>query len=76
MTQRSPFRYFKTSPEIIRLAEKVSSRVPASLRGLDELQHRRGIEVSRETVCYCWDWLCKVLAAELQRKWVDRMSGR
>ena len=32
MTQRSPFRYFKTSPEIIRLAVMLYIRFPLSLR--------------------------------------------
>ena len=31
MTQRSPFRYFKTSPEIIRLAVFMYIRFPLSL---------------------------------------------
>ena len=29
MTKRSPFRYFKTSPEIIRLADPQADRFPA-----------------------------------------------
>jgi len=32
MTERSPFRYFKTSPEIIRLAVMMYIRFPLSLR--------------------------------------------
>ena len=32
MTKRSPFRYFKTSPEIIRLAVMLYVRYPLSLR--------------------------------------------
>jgi len=32
MTKRSPFRYFKTSPEIIRLAVMLYVRFPPSLR--------------------------------------------
>jgi putative transposase len=37
MTQRSPFRYFKTSPEIIRLAVMLYVRYPLSLRNVDDL---------------------------------------
>jgi hypothetical protein len=33
MTKRSPFRYFKTSPEIIRLAVMLYVRFPLSLCG-------------------------------------------
>ena len=50
MTQRSPFRYFKTSPEIIRLAVMLYVRFPLSLRNVEDLLHERGIEVSHETV--------------------------
>lgn len=33
MTERNPFRYFKTSPEIIRLAVMMYIRFPLSPRG-------------------------------------------
>ncbi|MDG1103234.1 MAG: IS6 family transposase, partial [Ascidiaceihabitans sp.] len=32
MTKQSPFRYFKTSPDIIRLAVMLYVRFPLSLR--------------------------------------------
>ncbi len=50
MTKRSPFRYFKTSPEIIRLAVMLYVRFPLSLRNVEDLLHERGIDVSRETI--------------------------
>ena len=46
MTQLSPFRHFKTSPEIIRLAVMLYIRYPLSLRNVEDLLHERGIEVS------------------------------
>ena len=49
MTQRSPFRYFKTSPEIIRLTVMLYVRYPLSLRNVEDLLHERGIEISHET---------------------------
>lgn len=53
MTQkRSPFRYFKTSPEVIRLAVRMYIRFPLSLRNVEDLLHERGVEVSHETVRY------------------------
>ena len=55
MTQRSPFRYFKTSPEIIRLAVMLYVRFPLSLRNVEDLLHERGIEISHETVRYWWN---------------------
>ena len=42
MTQRSPFRYFKTSPEIIRLAVMLNFRCPLSLRNDEDFLHERG----------------------------------
>ncbi len=41
MTQRSPFRYFKTSPEIIRLAVMMYIRFPLWLRNVEDLLHER-----------------------------------
>ncbi len=46
----NPFRYFKTSPEIIRLAVMLYVRFPLSLRNVEDLLHERGIEVSHETI--------------------------
>ena len=46
MTKRSPFRYFKTSPEVIRLAVMLYIRFPLSLRNVKDLPHERGIEIS------------------------------
>ncbi len=76
MTQRSPCRYFKTSPEIIRLAVMLYIRFPLSLRNVEDLLHDRGIEISHETVRYWWNRFGPMFAAELRRKWVDRMRGR
>jgi len=38
----NPFRYFKTSPEIIRLAVMLYVRFPLSLRNVEDLLHERG----------------------------------
>ena len=50
MIRSSPFRYFKTSPDIIRLAVMLYVRYPLSLRNVEDLLHERGIEISHETV--------------------------
>lgn len=39
MTGRNPFPYFKTSPEIIRLTVMMYTRVPLSLRNVEDLLH-------------------------------------
>jgi len=50
MNKRSPFRYFKTSPKIIRLAVMMYVRFPLSLRNVEDLLHERGILISHEIV--------------------------
>jgi len=50
---RNPFRYFKTSPDIIRLAVMMYVRYPLSLRQVEDLLHERDIDItprSDETV--------------------------
>ena len=57
---RNPFRYFKTSPEIIQLAVMLYVRFPLSLRNVEDLLHERGIDVCHESV----------------RLWVDRFGRK
>ena len=47
---RNPFKYFKTSPEIIRLAVMMYIRFPLSLRNVEDLLHERGIDITHEAV--------------------------
>ena len=75
MPQRSPFRYFKTSPEIIRLAVMMYIRFPLSLRNVEDLLHERGIEISHETVRFWWNRFGPMLAAEVRKRRVDRMRS-
>ncbi len=44
MSQPSPFRYFKTSPEIIRLAVMMYVRFPLSLRNVEDLLFRDALK--------------------------------
>ena len=67
MTNRSPFRYFKTSPEIIRLAVMLYIRFPLSLRNVEDLLHERGIEISHETVRYWWNRFSPIYAAHIHK---------
>lgn len=65
---KSPFRYFKTSPEIIRLAVMLYVRFPLSLRNVEDLLHERGIEVSHETVRYWWNRFGPMFASEIRKR--------
>jgi putative transposase len=71
----SPFRYFKTSPEVIRLAVMMYVRYPLSLRNVEDLLAQRGIDVSYETVRYWWNRFGPMFAAEIRRKRVERMRA-
>jgi putative transposase len=55
MTQRSPFGYCKTSPEIIRFVVMLYIHFPLPLRNVADLLHGRAIEISHETVRYWWN---------------------
>ena len=46
----NPFRYSKTSPEIIQLAVMMYVRLLLSLRNVEDLLHERGINICHETV--------------------------
>ena len=46
----NPFRYFKTSPEIIRLAVMMYVRYPLSLRQVENILFERGIDISHEAI--------------------------
>ena len=43
MTKHYPFRYFKTIPEIIRLAVMLYVRFPLLRRNVEDLLHERGV---------------------------------
>ena len=75
MRKHSPFRYFKTSPEIIRLVVMMYVRFPLSLRNVEDLLHERGIEISHETVRFWWNRFGPMFAAEIRRNRVSRMRS-
>jgi putative transposase len=75
MTKLSPFRYFKTPPDIIRLAVMLYIRFPLSLRNVEDLLHERGIDVSHETIRFWWNRFGPMFAAEIRRKRVSQMRS-
>jgi putative transposase len=68
---KSPFRYFKTSPEIIRLAVMMYVRFPLSLRNVEDLLHERGINICHETIRYWWNRFGPMFAAEIRKRRVQ-----
>ena len=71
----NPFRYFKTSPEVIRLAVLMYVRFPLSLRNVEDLLFERGIDLCHETVRLWWNRFVSIFAAEVRRRRVGRMRG-
>ena len=65
---KNPFHYFKTSPEIIRLAVMMYVRFPLSLRQVEDLLHERGIGIGHETVRFWWNRFGPIFAAEIRKK--------
>ena len=70
----NPFRYFKTSPEIIRLAVMMYVRFPLSLRQVEDLLHERGVDISHETVRAWWNRFGPRFAAEVRKRRIHNRS--
>ncbi len=71
---RNPFRYFNSSPEVIRLAVMMYIRYPLSLRQVEDLLFERGIDICHETVRYWWNRFAPMFAAEIRKRPVDHRS--
>ena len=71
---RSPFRYFNSSPEMIRLAVMMYIRYPLSLRQVEDLLFERGIDICHETVRYWWNRFGPMFAAEIRKRRVHHSS--
>ena len=67
MTKNNIFRYYKTSPEIIKMAIMYYVRYPLSLRQVEDILHDRGIDVCHETVRYWVDKLGSIIAKDLKK---------
>ena len=75
MRKRNPFRYFKTSPEIICLVVMMYIRFPLSLRNVEDLLHERGIDISHETVRFWWNRFGPMFASEIRQRRVESMRS-
>jgi putative transposase len=65
---RNPFRYFNSSPEVIRSAVLMYVRYPLSLRQVEDLLIERGIDISHETVRFWWNRFGPTFAAEIRKR--------
>jgi putative transposase len=71
----NPFRYFDSSPEVIRLVVMMYVRYPLSLRNVEDLLFERGIDICHETVRLWWNRFGPMFAGEIRRKRVQRMRS-
>src|SRR5512139_2410296 len=71
----SPFRYFNSSPEVIRLVVMMYVRFPLSLRNVEDLLAERGIDICHETVRHWWNRFGPLFAADVRRQRTSRMRG-
>jgi hypothetical protein len=63
---RNPFKYFKTSPGLIRLAVMMYIRFPLSLRDVEDRLHELGIDITDETARFCWNRFGPRFAAQIR----------
>ena len=71
----SPFRYFNSSPEVIRLVVMMYARFPLSLRNVEDLLFERGIDICYETVRFWWNRFGPMFAADIRSQRVQAMRG-
>src|SRR5215472_17251514 len=69
------FRYFNSSPEMIRLVVMMYVRYPLSLRNVEALLAERGIDICHETVRYWWNRFGPTFAAAIRKRWVAHLCG-
>ena len=70
-----PFRYFHSSPEVIRLVVTMYVRYPLSLRNVEDLLFERGYDLCHETVRLWWNRFGPMFASEIRRERVSHMRG-
>ena len=62
---QSSFRYFNSSPEVIRLVVMMYVKYPLSSRNVEDLLAERGIDICHETVRFWWNRFGPMFAAEI-----------
>ena len=71
---KTPFRYFNSSPEVIRLTVMMYIRYPLSLRQVEDLLFERGIGICHETVRFWWNRFGPMFAAEIRKRRIRHRS--
>src|SRR5680860_745936 len=71
---RNSFRYFNSSPEVIRLVVMMHIRYPLSLRQVEDILFERGIDICHETVRYWWNRFGPMFAAAIRKRRLHHRS--
>ena len=71
---KNPFRYFNSSPEIIRNVVMLYVRYTLSLRQVEDILFERGIDICHETVRYWWNRFGPLFAAEIRKRRIVRRN--
>ena len=72
---KDPFRYFNSSPEVIRLVVMMYVKYPPSLRNVEDLLAERGIDISHETVRFWWNRFGPMFAGQIRKTRMAHMRG-
>lgn len=68
MSKQDSFKYYKTSPEIIKLTVMYYICYPLSLRQVEDILHERGIDICHETVRYWWNKFNTLFVKDIKKK--------
>jgi putative transposase len=71
----NPFRYFNSSPQVIRAAVLLYVKYPLSLRNVEDLLAERGIDICHETVRQWWNRFGPMFAAEIKKRRISARRG-
>ncbi|MEP2735809.1 MAG: IS6 family transposase [Erythrobacter sp.] len=71
----SPFYRFNSSPEVIRMAVMLYVRYPLSLRNVEDLLFKYGVDISHETVRFWWNRFGPLFASDIRKQRISRMKG-
>ncbi len=71
---RNPFRYFNSSPEVIRLVVMMYIRYPLSLRQVEDILFERGIDICHETVRFWWNRFGPMFGAAIRKRRLHHRS--
>ncbi len=75
MSNQNPFKYFNSSPEIIKLAVLYYVKYPLSFRQVEDILSERGIDICYETVRFWVNRFGPKFAQEIRKKRVGFHSN-